>query len=311
MTDFKPTDAKGNLVPEFAPMLAMSAGDLTKLTYPVIAQIKLDGIRASVVDGKLVSRTLKEIPNREIFNMLSRSEFEGLDGELIVGDPAAHGCMQSSVSFVMSRDKTGADWTYHVFDKWDVETSYFTRYHDALAIVQPRHRLEMRLEMVEGLRCEDEAALVAFEAETVAAGHEGIIVRNPSAPYKFGRSGKKGPLLKVKRFIDFEAVVLDVFEELHNGNEATKDAFGRTERSSHKANKTGKGRLGGLTVRAINGPHEGQQFNVGTGFTAAQRESLWGDDLIGAIAKVKSFPIGVKDAPRHPVWLGWRDESDM
>ena len=54
---------------------------------------------------------------------------------------------------------------------------------------------------------------------------------------------------------------------------------------------------------------KGAEFRVGTGFTAAVRAELWDirDELAGRIAKIKSFPVGTKDRPRHPVWLGWRD----
>jgi len=34
-------------------------------------------------------------------------------------------------------------------------------------------------------------------------------------------------------------------------------------------------------------------------------------DFIGKILKYKYFDIGVKDAPRHPVFLGMRPKSDM
>jgi DNA ligase-1 len=29
------------------------------------------------------------------------------------------------------------------------------------------------------------------------------------------------------------------------------------------------------------------------------------------LAKFRYFPHGMKDAPRHPVFIGWRDERDL
>lgn len=155
----------------------------------------------------------------------------------------------------------------------------------------------------------DANELARLESVYLAEGYEGGIIRMLGSAYKFGRSGKAGPLLKLKRYIDYEAEVLGAVEELHNENEARTNALGRTERSRHAENKTGKGTLGALIVRALNGPHEGVEFKVGTGFTAAVRASLWDERtaLGGRVAKIKSFPVGTKDRPRHPVWLGWRD----
>ncbi len=301
----------------FKPMLA-SKVDFAKLVFPLVAQPKLDGIRCSIVNGHALTRTLKQVPNREIFDTLSKPEFEGLDGEIIVGDPTAEDAYRRTVSFAMSADKTGEPWAFHVFDKWNEPTHFWARYGEAADIVASITWTDLPVFMVPSFDVEDMATLEQYEAIHVEAGHEGVIVRNPRLPYKFGRaSANKGELGKVKRFIDFEAEILSVYEELHNGNESTTNALGRTERSSHQENKTGKNRLGGLTVRAINGPAEGIEFNVGTGFDAATRVSLWQDSnfgsggpldtLQGVIVKVKSFPIGVKDKPRHPVFLGFRD----
>src|SRR6201984_1758025 len=106
----------GDRMTAFKPMLAGKL-DPAKLQFPVIIQPKLDGIRATVVGGKLLTRTLKEVPNRHIFNLLSKSEYEGLDGELIVGSPVADDCYRTTVSGVMSSDGE-PDFTYNVFDLW-------------------------------------------------------------------------------------------------------------------------------------------------------------------------------------------------
>ncbi len=319
MTNFKPLLAKD---------CPLNDDGTLKVAFPIGVQTKYDGIRASVVDGKLVTRTLKEVQNREIFVALSRPEFEGLDGEIIVGDPTAEGCFGRTTSFVMSRDKTGENWAYYVFDKWN-ETGNYARRHRSAKEIVILNPLEVGKFVVAGYKfVENDAELMECEKAVVEAGHEGVILRTLDSPYKFGRSGLKGPLLKVKRFKDGEARIINAFEQLHNANEAKKDAFGRTERSSHKANKIPKGCLGGFEVEDI---VTGQRFNIGTGFTQAQREELWalwhepgssseawpdgvpvlGRWLRGRIAKYKHFPVGEKDLPRFPVFLGFRDESDM
>lgn len=294
----------------FKPMLAKD-GDLTKIKFPQMLQPKLDGIRASVVNGRLVSRTLKLIPNEEIQDALGRAEYEGLDGEIVVGDPRAEDAYRRTCSFVMASSKTGEPWTFYAFDRWNTGLPFNRRYAD-LEDECDASLLPDNVELVATLPVRDLEHLDALEAWLLAEGYEGAILRDPNALYKFGRSGKTGPLLKVKRFVDFEAKVIGVYEEQHNANAATTNALGRTERSSHKAGKIGKGTLGGLVLRGLNGPAEGVEFRCGTGFDAAQRASYWdeydhGNDLIDQTAKVKSFPIGVKDKPRHPVFLGWRD----
>lgn len=291
---------------DFKPMLAHSkTPDLAKLPYPVLVQPKLDGVRAVVKDGRLLSRTLKPIPNAAIRGALEHPEFEGLDGELIVGPPTADDCYRRTVSFVMAEDKTGEPWVFYAFDIHDSAEPVEKRVVEVGRRVAPHAFIVPVLASVAGTA----AVLERVEGEFLAEGYEGGIIRTRGTAYKFGRSGKAGPLLKLKRYIDYEAEVVGVVEEQHNGNEATTNELGRTQRSSHAAGKVGKGTLGAMVVRALNGPHEGAEFRVGTGFTAELRATFWEnrESLIGEVAKIKSFPVGTKDLPRHPVWLGWRD----
>jgi DNA ligase-1 len=292
---------------EIRPMLAGKL-DPKKLKFPVIVQPKYDGIRAMVIDGKLLTRTLKEVPNRYIFDLLSKPEYEGLDGELIVGNPIAEDCYRSTVHGVMGHDEQ-VEFTFYLFDLWNLPgISYEDRYK-RLSVLEDR--LPGFCSVVPNTWAYSQDELDDVETEFIDLGHEGGIVRGPDSLYKFGRgSNTAGDLLKLKRFTDAEAEVIGVIEELHNANEATTNALGRTERSSHQANKIGKGTMGALLVRDLT---TGVEFKIGTGFSAAERQDIWNsrESVVGKIAKYKSFPVGVKDAPRHPVMLGWRDPRDL
>lgn len=308
------------------PMLALDAAKLRKpdedpagipaaLRFPLVGQEKLDGIRVVVKDGVALTRTLKPLPNAEIQGVLGRGDFEGLDGEIIVGDPTDEDCYRNTASFAMSESKAGANWSFNVFDKWDQDGSFWVRYGEAEKIVLRQGYTGLPIFMVPSRTIETAEGLVQFELDLLAVGHEGVILRDESQPYKFGRGGKRDQsLVKLKRYIDFEAEVIGVYEEMHNANEAKTNALGRTERSTAQAGKVGKGTLGGLYLRALNGPCKGIEFKCGTGFDAAMRADLWAvwhDSNLrtfkGDVAKIKSFPIGVKEKPRHPVFLGWRD----
>jgi DNA ligase-1 len=281
----------------FKPMLA-SPADLDAVRYPIFASPKFDGIRCAIVGGKALSRTLKEIPSRHIFNMLSKPEYEGLDGELIVGAPTSPSCYRDTVSMVMADNKVFA-LTYYVFDKWDVPSPFSSRRLDLIPVATHDY-----MERVIHVQIENREQLDTYEAEQVGLGHEGIMLADPDALYKFGRATtKSGELLKVKRFVDAEAVIIGHEEEMENTNTAQKNELGRTKRSTAAAGLIGKGTMGALIVRDVK---TGVEFNIGTGFTAQDRLNFAMGGHLGETIKYKSFPVGVKDKPRHPVYLSLR-----
>ena len=123
-----------------------------------------------------------------------------------------------------------------------------------------------------------------------------------------GRSTvNEGYLLKLKRYTGAEFRVIGCEERMHNGNDAKTNELGRTERSSHQEGKTGRGDLGALVL-----PDVGCIFNVGTGFCDEESAEIWNrrKEYLNRLAKVKYFAIGMNEAPRHPVFLGWRDGRD-
>ena|ERR1035437_1833588 len=294
----------------FRPMLASSIKDMSKLDYPLYASIKYDGIRCTMQGGVLLSRTLKPIPNKNVQEMFKNLP-EGLDGELMVGDPFAKDVFQRTTSVVMSHDKPATGVKFYVFDQYlpdlrfvarkeIMDSLFFSCKNDVVKVVQ--HVID------------NEKELLDFEEHTLANGFEGLILRSIDGPYKEGRSTEKqGWLLKLKRFVDAEAEVIDFYEEMENTNEAKTNLLGRTERSTKKEGMVGKGRLGGFVVIGLNGTFEGIIFECGSGLTAAQRESYWDGrmSLANRIIKYKYFPIGVKDKPRLPIFLGFRDKRDI
>ena len=284
----------------FKPMLA-SPFDEALLKFPVLASPKLDGVRAIVRDGVVLSRALKPIPNKWVQQRFSH--LEHFDGELIVGASNHPDVLRTTTSGVM-RVEGEPDVSFHVFDHVENHARLYTVRYDLLeedteinVFVVPQHELMNTFE------------LNAFEHEVLAEGYEGVMLRRPDAPYKFGRStAREGYLLKVKRFHDAEFEIVGFEEEMFNANEATTSELGRTKRSSHKANKIPKGRLGALVLK-----YGDTTFNCGTGFNDAERERIWTEreSYLGMLAKIKYFAHGIKDVPKLPSFLGIRDVRDM
>ncbi len=290
------------------PMLASHCKDTGKLKFPVLVSKKLDGVRASVQGGRLLSRSLKPIPNENVQAMFKGLP-EGLDGELIVGNPCSPTAYRDTVSIVMSDDKPADGIKLHVFDKFEDKIFSVRIRHaeqavnqaDGWPVVFVQHTLINSIEELD-----------QYEADALAEKNEGVMIRSLDGPYKQGRSSEREAyLLKLKRFSDMEAVVTGVEELQANNNPAFRNELGRTARSSAKAGKVGDCRMGKLLVRGLNGPYEGIDFEVGTGFDDAQRDEFWLNPPVGQIAKIKYFAHGAKDRPRHPVWLGMRDKRDM
>lgn len=291
------------------PMLAATLEDINALRFPVLASPKLDGVRALVLGGVVYSRSLKRIPNKHVQDLFGHDDFNGLDGELIVGSPTHPDCYRTTVSGVMSEDGE-PDVVFHAFDDCSAPA---LAYWQRLGIVSDKvQRLgSYRIKQVHHPVVNTTVALTNLEEFWLGEGFEGVMLRDPNGPYKLGRATvREGWLLKLKRFMDSEAEIVGCYEQMHNANEATVNALGLTERSTHKANKHGKGILGGFNVRDL---ETGVEFDIGTGFDNATRTRLWvsRDTMPGKIVKYRYFPTGSKEKPRFPTWLGFRDPIDM
>lgn len=288
------------------PMLA-TAAELDQLRYPLYASPKLDGVRGLVIDGVLHSRSLKPIGNKFTQARFSKPEYSGLDGEFILGDPCAKDVYRQTNS-VLARQTGTPDVDFYVFDDFEIE-GIFSHRHDCMQKSLENGYVGVKL--LEQIRIDDEQQLLNYEQLMLDKGYEGLMLRDPAGLYKYGRSTvKEGALLKLKRFTDSEAEILEVIEEMENTNAATKNELGRTKRSSAAVGLVGKGRAGALRVKDL---VSGVEFGIGTGLNDEDRTYYWKHrrKVVGKLIKYKSFLVGVKDLPRFPTYLGGREAWDL
>lgn len=286
------------------PMLA-TAAELSELRYPLYASPKLDGVRGVIVDGKLRSRSLKAFPNPHVSALFSKQGLDGLDGELILGDPTAKDVYRVT-NGACARETGTPDVELWVFDDFNAKGGFEARLERL-----GRRTFDYPVMLLGQHVVMNEQELLDYEKEQLDLGYEGLILRSPEGPYKFGRSTvKEGWMLKLKRFLDSEAEILDVEEEMENTNEKVTNELGRGQRSSHQAGLVPKGRAGTLCVRDVSSKVE---FRIGTGLDDADKVYYWRERhrVIGKLVKYKYFPVGVKDKPRHPVYLGGREKWDL
>lgn len=296
------------------PLLSAKLDDKFEYKFPYLASPKLDGIRCLIIDGVAVSRTLKPIPNKHIQSILGNPLLNNLDGEIIVGSPGSAKAFQETTTIVMSHDKV-SDFTFYVFDDFtEADKPFADRLNTASKKVTDAQSsvddYMSKIEIVHHTAIPNIGSLAEYESETLAQGYEGVMLRKFDGAYKFGRStAKEQILVKVKRFTDDEAVVTGFVELMHNDNEATTDNLGHTKRSTHKDGKRPANTLGALIVKNS----AGVEFEIGTGFTANDRQAIWNNQgkYLGQTLTYKHFEHGAKDKPRHPVFKGWRWVDDV
>lgn len=292
------------------PMLAATLPpdqDLTALPYPLLVSPKLDGVRAMVQNGHVYSRSGKLIPNQYVQKLFGRKALNGLDGELIVGAPSGEGVFKRTSSAVISASGE-PDVRFYVLDWFGTwaSASFYLRM-PLLQRAVKSGTAKNGVVILPQVKVAGLGDLLNQEREYLRAGYEGAMLRTLNAPYKQGRSTlREFYLVKLKRFSDGEALVLSAVELQHNENDCIP---GTKRRRSCKAGKSGAGKLGALRVRDLK---TGVEFEVGTGFTDAERRAIWNSGIPdNCVIKYKYFAYGVDKKPRHPVFLGFRSKEDM
>lgn len=290
-------------------MKGEQAIDLSRVTWPKYGSYKIDGFRCVVSDIARTSR-MKEFPNRYVHKsfagLLPRDVY--LDGEIVVGKRRGPGVLQRTSSGVTSENGE-PDWRFWVFDAPREAVRFKDRIKLAANHVKALNHPRIRLVKHVLLHSQEEAE--AFLQDAIERGFEGIMLDDPDAEYKQGKSTlRQQGRLKVKLFVSREIKVTGYYEQMENTNEPTKDATGKSKRSSAKAGKKGKGVLGGFIG---NDTETGVEVRVGGGIPDALRASLWSirETLPGQYVTYSKQLVGEKDKPRHPSFIAIRPLWDM
>ncbi len=276
-------------IPIFSCQLAHdSANHESKVAGRKLIEVKLDGVRVITIvrtDGRVdqFSRNGKELVNFEhITKQIS---------EVVKKDPPKYDLvldgeiMSSSFQDLMKQvhrksDVAANDAVLHLFDLcpleqfqegcWDKDQDTRSKFvkawvekHQAdLPNVTYLQNEEVELDTEEGQRRFKEINLKA-----IAGGYEGIMIKDPNAPYECKRSVA---WLKLKPFIEVSLSVLDV-----------EEGTGRNQ-----------GRLGALVC---GGTDDGKDIvvNVGSGFTDSDRDIFWNSrsNLLEQIVEVRADAI--------------------
>lgn len=281
------------------PMLACSTQPkLLALRYPVYASFKMDGIRCVTPNGQVLSRKLKPIPNKYIQKLLRDLPY-GLDGELMV-----EGSFNTLTSSIMS-EAGEPNFTFKVFDILGSKKPFKERMTEVVDICNTLalHHIEPVFQHL----CYDQASVQAYYDLAISKGYEGLILRNPSGPYKEGRSTLNEQwMLKLKPIEDTEATIVEFTELMHNLNAPETNNVGATERNKCQAGMQESGILGALIAITT----EGTVVKVGSGFTNEQRTEIWvnQDKYRGKMFTFKFQERTVDGAYRFPVFKGWRHD---
>ena len=298
---------------QFSPMLAPNDKiDLSHINYQnLLASTKLDGIRCIVKEGRMLTRSLKEIPNKQLqekFQHLkdySKNHNVILDGEMY----GLHMSFQQITHFVMTEDLNLIN---EVLPK---ELKFFC--FDCITI-SPEIEFSKRYDYIKNLKLDNlvcvkqklinskEEVEAMFE-EALDGGFEGLILKKSTSFYKYGRATlNSGDMMKVKPFITIDAKIIRVEERFENTAESFTNELGRTQHHNFKDEKKSTG-IAAVFVVMYN---EMEQKVCLTGTENFRRE-IWENQksYIGKMIEFKGMTVGGKDLIRHPVFLRFRSDK--
>lgn len=137
--------------------------------------------------------------------------------------------------------------------------------------------------------------------------YEGTMLRTETGHYKFGK--RSSDLLKIKRFQDTEATVVGVtqmntFEKII----VPKGTPGSRKKSDGTYVKNGDATLHDMIGAFVCELPNGTRFEIGSGFTHAERKQFWSEPPIGKQVTFQYQELSPDGVPLFPSYLRMRED---
>ena len=306
--------AKPYIIPVFSCQLAKNGDDHPKkMTGPKMLDVKLDGVRIITildVDKKTVTQYSRDGRQNDRFTTITAAlakllpklkQSIVLDGEMVSRS------FQALMTQVNRKDDVDtSDAKLALFDivpladfiQGECEMSQRDR-HELLVSMIPvieeatAGKVYVIPKMTVDLDCDEgQAQLKEFNRETIDAGYEGIMIKDPLSKYKTKRTDA---WLKIKPWITVDLEVIGI--------------------EPGKPESKFKDTLGGLICR---GEDQGKlvEVTVGGGYSEELRDEIWAnrDSVIGRVVEVKGDALtraqdGEAWSLRFPVFMGFRTDK--
>jgi len=314
---------------KFRPFLAPNKEiNLSEIKYPLLASMKLDGVRCIIKDGQILTRSLKSLPNRQLnekFEALRK--FTKLNDCIFDGEIYSHELtFQEIMSFCMTDDLTDLKsikknggvleipehLKFHCFDmikdkrteqpfiqRYELSKEYINIYIDIACYIKQEY-------------VESKEEVLSYFDEVLKRGYEGLILKNPHGRYKCGRGTiNEGLIYKVKPFISIDAQIISVIQATEVNDDAEKiiNEIGQSVTSKKKDDRHTIDKASAFMVY-----YKGQELKVTLSLTDKEKKEIWmnKDSYIGRWIEYKAMEIGMKEngLPRHPVYVRYRDDKN-
>ncbi len=324
---------------KWSPMLAPNqVTNLDEIQYSLLASTKLDGCRMIFHKDRIVTRSLKNVQNKQInekFETIRQYCEENnttLDGELY-----AHGIpFQFIVScfmthdyydkksvkkwkelceehnFSMTREEVHSRLKFYCFDcikNDDYDISFIERCMQVVPIVSCFKDL---IVYVDQFKVGSKEEVNNYFEAVLEQGYEGLILRSFEGRYKMGRGTiREGIIYKVKPWVTIDAEIIDIVQatEVDPNAEKKTNELGRSVTSKKSEDRIPIEKASAFVVL-----YEGQEVKPVIAMTDKMKEYIWNhqDEYIGKIVEYKFLKVGMKEGglPRHPTTCRMRKDKD-
>jgi DNA ligase-1 len=275
------------IVPTFGCQLAHdSANHEGKLTGKKLVEVKLDGVRVITIvypDGRVLqfSRNGKELLNFDTIRTQLAGVSDGFNEPMVLDGEVMSSSFQDLMKQVHRKENVVTDdAVLNVFDymflrefetgtcnaSQSVRSAMLAEWYEQVADSVPNVRV-VGQELIDLDTDEGQQQFRDINARAIAGGYEGIMIKDPVAPYECKRTVS---WLKLKPFIEVSLSVVD-----------SEEGTGRNA-----------GRLGAIICE---GEDDGRRIrvNVGSGFSDSDRDSYWTerDHMVKQIVEVRADAV--------------------